>query len=136
VRYVTAIALIKGSLTAADYEDDAASDPRIDVLRDKMVCVEKKQWNRDYLNPKIRSVPCAVQVFFKDGSKTENVVVEFPLGHRRRRKEGVPQLEAKFQANLARCFPQKQQEAILERCGDRRLLEATPVHEFVDLFVV
>jgi 2-methylcitrate dehydratase len=136
VRYTTAIALIKGSLTAADYEDDVASDPRIDVLRNKMLCVEKKQWNRDYLDPDKRSVPCAVQVFFKDGSKTDNVVIEYPLGHRRRRKEGVPQLEAKYRANLARCFSRKQQEAILERCADRRRLETTPVHEFVDLFVV
>jgi len=101
-----------------------------------MVCVEKKQWNRDYLDPNKRSVPCAVQVFFKDGSKTGNIVVEYPLGHRRRRKEGVPQLEAKYQANLARCFSHKQQEAILERCEDLRRLETTPVHEFVDLFVV
>ncbi len=136
VRYTTAIALIKGSLTAADYEDHVASDPRIDVLRNKMVCVEKKQWNRDYLDPNKRSVPCAVQVFFRDGSKTDNIVIEYPLGHRRRRKEGVPQLEAKYKANLARCFPQKQQKAILERCEDRRRLETTPVHEFVDLFVV
>ncbi len=136
VRYTTAIALLKGSLATEDYEDHAAADPRIDVLRGKMVCVEKKQWNRDYLDPKKRSVPCAVQVFFKGGDKTHISVAEYPLGHRRRRKEGVPLLEAKYRANLARRFPPKQQEAILARCADRRQIEATPVHEFVDLFVV
>ena len=136
VRYTTAVPLIKGSLTAADYEDDVAADPRIDVLRDKMICVENKQWNRDYLDPKKRSAPCAVQVFFKDGSETDNVLVEYPLGHRRRRKEGLPLLEAKFKSNLARRFTPKQQAAIFDLCKNQRRLGATPVHEFVDLFVV
>ena len=135
VRYTTAIALIKGNLTTADYEDDVAADPRIEALRSKTACVEKKQWNRDYLNPEKRSVPCAVQVFFKDGSRTENVVSEYPLGHRRRRKEGIPRLEAKFRTNLARRFARKQQDAIVACCSDRRRLETMPVHEFMDLFV-
>ncbi len=136
LQYCLAIGLIKGNLTAADYEDDAAADPRIDVLREKTVCVEKKQWTHDYYEPKKRSIPSAVQVFFKDGSKTQNVVVEFPLGHPRRRAEGAPQLEAKFKTNLARRLAPKQQAAILDLCRDQRRLEATPVHKFVDLFVI
>ena len=136
IQYMTAIGLIKGNLTAADYEDDAARDPRVDALRGKMVCVENKQWTRDYLDPDKRSIANAVQVFFKDGTRTANVAVEYPIGHRRRRKEGVPLLEAKFRTNLARRFPARQQAAILALCRDQRRLETTPVHEFVDLFVI
>ena len=136
IQYMSAVGLIKGSLTAADYEDAAAADPRIDRLRSKMTCVENKQWSRDYLDPAKRSIANALQAFFTDGSKTEKVAVEYPLGHRRRRKEGVPLLEAKFRTNLARRFPPKQQQAILARCLDSRRLEQTPVNEFVDLFCV
>ena len=136
IQYMTAIGLLKGNLTAADYEDSVAGDPRVDALRDKMVCVEKKQWSADYLDPSKRSIANAVQVFFKDGSKTANIEVEYPIGHRRRRKDGVPLLEAKFRTNLARKFAGKQQAAILAVCKDQRRLEATPVHEFVDLFAV
>ncbi|HXF65436.1 MAG TPA: bifunctional 2-methylcitrate dehydratase/aconitate hydratase [Burkholderiales bacterium] len=136
IQYMTAIGLIKGNLTAADYEDEAAADPRIDRLRAKMVCVENKQWSRDYLDPAKRSIANAVQVFFRDGSKTERVAIEYPIGHRRRRKEGVPLLEAKFRAHLARRLPPKQQQAILELCRDRERLAATPVHEFMDLFAL
>jgi len=135
IQYMAAIGLIKGALTAADYEDEVAADPRVDRLRSKMTCVENKQWSRDYLNPAKRSIANALQVFFNDGSKTEKVEVEYPLGHRRRRKEGVPLLEAKFRTNLARRLPPKQQQAIISLCGDPRRLEATPVSEFVDLFV-
>ena len=136
IQYMTAIGLIKGNLTAADYEDDVARDPRVDALRAKMMCVENKQWTRNYLDPKQRSIANAVQVFFRDGSKTENVVVEYPIGHRRRRKDGIPLLEAKYKTNLARRFPAKQQAAILAVCRDQKKLEATPVNEFVDLFVI
>jgi 2-methylcitrate dehydratase len=135
IQYMTAIGLIKGNLTAADYEDKVAADPRIDRLRSKMVCVENREWSRDYLDPAKRSAANAVQVFFKDGSKLDRVTVEYPIGHRRRRKEGVPLLEAKFRTNLARRLPPKQQRAIISLCGDPRRLEATPVNEFVDLFV-
>jgi 2-methylcitrate dehydratase len=135
IQYMAAIGLIKGSLTAADYEDAAAVDPRIDRLRSKMTCVEDRKWSRDYLDPAKRSIANALQVFFNDGSKTEKVAVEYPLGHRRRRREGIPQLEAKFRVNLARRFPPKQQHAILDLCRDARRLAATPVNEFVDLFV-
>ena len=135
IQYMAAIGLITGSLTAADYEDEVAADVRIDRLRSKMTCVENKQWSRDYLDPAKRSIANALQVFFNDGSTTDKVAVEYPLGHRRRRREGVPLLEAKFRTNLARRFPPKQQQAIISLCGDPRRLEATPVNEFVDLFV-
>jgi 2-methylcitrate dehydratase len=136
IQYIVAIGLLKGNVEATDYEDDVARDPRVDALRSKMVCVEKKQWTRDYLDPAKRSIANAVQIFFKDGTKTENIEVEYPIGHRRRRKEGVPLLEAKYKTNLARRFPAKQQAAIFTLCADQQRLEATPVHEFVDLFVI
>ncbi|MDP1718068.1 MAG: 2-methylcitrate dehydratase, partial [Burkholderiales bacterium] len=136
IQYMAAIGMIKGNLTAADYEDDVAHDPRVDALRAKMECVENKQYSRDYLDPAKRSIANAIQVFFKDGSKTDNVAVEYPLGHRRRRKEGVPLLEAKFRTNLARRFADKQRQAILALCQDQKKLEATPVNEFIDLFVI
>jgi 2-methylcitrate dehydratase len=136
IQYMSAIGLIKGALTAADYEDDVAADPRVDALRDKMECVENAEWSRDYLDPEKRSIANAIQVFFRDGSKTRNVAVEYPLGHRRRRDEGVPQLEAKFRTNLARRYAEKQRDAILELCRDQARLEATPVHEFMSHFVV
>ena len=103
-------------------------------MRSKIVCVENKQWSRDYLDPSKRSIANAIQVFFNDGTKTDRVAVEFPLGHRRRRKEGVPQLEAKFRTNLARRFAPKQQQAILDLTRDQQRLESTPVNEFVDRF--
>jgi 2-methylcitrate dehydratase len=136
IQYMTAIGLIKGDLTAADYEDEAAADPRIDRLRVKMVCVENPQWSRDYLDPAKRSIANAVQVFFEDGTRTEQVAVEYPIGHRRRRKEGVPLLEAKFRTHLARRLPPKQQQAILALFQDVRRLEATPVNDFMDLFAL
>jgi 2-methylcitrate dehydratase len=134
IQYMTAIGLMKGNLVASDYEDDVACDPRIDALRDKMDCVEDPAWTRDYLDPEKRSIANAVQVFFKDGTSTPKVGVEYPIGHRRRRKDGIPLLEAKFRTNLARRFAAKQQNAILEVCGNQQRLEAMPVNEFVDLF--
>jgi 2-methylcitrate dehydratase len=136
IQYMVAIGLLKGNLTAADYEDDVAGDPRVDALRAKMECVENKQYSKDYLDPAKRSIANALQVFFKDGSKSAKIAVEYPIGHRRRRKEGVPVLEAKFRTNLARRFPAKQQQAILQMCQDQKRLETTPVNEFVDLFVI
>ena len=134
IQYMTAVGLINGNLTAADYEDAAASDPRIDRLRSKMACVENRQWSRDYLDPKKRSIANAVQVFFNDGSKSEKIEVEYPVGHHRRRAEGVPLLEAKFRINLARRLSPKQQAAILDLTRSQQRLETTPVNEFVDLF--
>jgi 2-methylcitrate dehydratase len=128
IQYMSAIGLLKGNLTAADYEDDVAADPRIDALRAKMQCVEKAEYTKDYLDPEKRSIANAIQVFFKDGSKS--------IGHRRRRKEGIPELVKKFKINLARRFPAKQQAAILAVCENQKTLEATPVHEFVNLFEI
>ena len=136
IQYMVAVALLFGRLTAADYEDERARDPRIDLLRDKMVCVEDKQFSRDYLDPEKRSIPNGLTVEFKDGNKLAEVVVEYPIGHKRRRKEGIPLLVEKFERNLARRFPAKQQKAILELCLDQQRLEVTPVHEFVDLMVI
>jgi 2-methylcitrate dehydratase len=136
IQYMAAIGLIKGNLTAADYEDAVARDPRIDALRAKMACVENKRYSRDYLDPKKRSIANQLQVFFKDGTATRKVAVEYPVGHRRRRHEGIPLLEDKFRTNLARRFPPEQQRAILELCRDQSRLESTPVDKFVDLFVI
>lgn len=136
IQYMTAVGLIKGNLTAVDYEDDVAKDPRIDTLRDKMEVVENKQYSADYHNPEKRSIANALQIFFKDGSKTENMEVDYPIGHRRRRAEGIPVLVEKFKINLARRFPAKQQKAILEASLDQARLEAMPVNEYVDLYVI
>ena len=136
IQYMAAIGLIKGSLTAADYEDAVARDPRIDALRAKMICVENKRYSRDYHDPKKRSIANQLQVFFKDGTATRKVAVEYPVGHRRRRHEGIPLLEAKFRTNLARRFPEERQRAILDLCRDPSRLESTPVDKFVDLFVI
>ncbi len=136
IQYMAAIGLLKGSLTAADYEDGVAADPRVDALRDKMICVEKAEYTKDYLDPEKRSIANAIQVFFKDGSHSDNVAVEYPIGHRRRRGEGIPELVKKFKVNLARRFSASQQAAILDLCSDQKKLEAMPVNEFVDLMVV
>src|SRR4030081_3308503 len=136
IQYMVAVPLIHGRLTAADYEDDIANDPRIDRLRDKMVCVEGKQFSRDYLDPDKRSIANAITIEFKDGSKLAEVVVEYPIGHRRRRKEGMPHLVEKFKTNVARRFPPRQQRAILQRALDSAALDASAVREFVDLFVI
>jgi 2-methylcitrate dehydratase len=136
IQYMAAVALIHGNLTAQHYEDEVARDPRIDRLREKMRCVENKQWTADYLDPAKRSIANGIQVFFTDGSQTRKVDVEYPVGHRRRRAQGIPLLVEKFKTNLARRFPAKQCTAILALCEDARRLEATPVNEFVDLFVI
>ena len=135
IQYMVAVPLIFGRLTAGDYEDDVAADPRIDALRKKITCVEDKRFTRDYHDPKKRSIANALTVEFKDGSKLKEVVCEYPLGHQRRRKEGMPILVEKFKTNLARRFPPEQQKTILELCADPGRLEKTPVNEFVDLFV-
>src|SRR5882672_1615065 len=135
IQYMAAIGMIKGNLTAADYEDEVARDPRIDALRAKMTCVENKRYSRDYLDPKKRSIANQLQVFFKDGTATRKVAVEYPVGHRRRRDEGIPLLEEKFRRNLARRFPAERQKAILDLCRDQARLEALRVDPFVDLFV-
>ena len=136
IQYMVAVPLIFGRLTAEDYEDDVASDSRIDTLRDKIVCVEDKQFTKDYLDPSKRSIANALTVELADGKKLKEVVVEYPIGHKRRRKEGIPLLVEKFKTNLARVFPAKQANAILDLFMDSKRLAATPVHEFVDLMVI
>ncbi|EEF79320.1 bifunctional 2-methylcitrate dehydratase/aconitate hydratase [Methylophaga thiooxydans] len=136
IQYMTAVGLLKGSLTAADYEDNVAADPRIDALRDKMQCVEKPDYTQDYLNPEKRSIANAIQLFFNDGSSSDNIAVEYPIGHRRRRNEGIPELIKKFEINLARRFPAKQQHTILSVCMDEAKLSAMPVDEFVDMLQI
>lgn len=137
IQYMTAVPLIFGDLVAEHYEDSFhAANPLIDELRNKMEMVENKQWTADYLDPDKRSIANAVQVFFKDGSKTEQVVVEYPIGHRRRRKEGIPLLEKKFLNNLATRFPAGRVEQIFALCKDQKQLEGTAVNEFMDLFVI
>ena len=136
IQYMVAVPLIFGRLTAADYEDNVAADPRIDKLRDRMVCVEDKQFTRDYHDPNKRSIANGITVEFKDGSRLKEVVVEYPIGHKRRRKEGMPVLVEKFKTNLARRFPPKQQKAVLDLCLDPKKLAATPVNEFVDMMVI
>lgn len=135
IQYMVAVPLLKGSLTAEDYEDTVAADPRIDALRGKMEVVENKDFTRDYLDPAKRSIGNSVQVFFKDGTSTERVAVEYPIGHRRRRAEGVPLLVAKFDESLRGCFAPDRAEAILKLCQDQEQLLRTPASHFMGLFV-
>jgi 2-methylcitrate dehydratase len=136
IQYMIAVPLIFGRLTAADYEDAVAQDPRIDALRNKMECVEDPQFTKDYHDPDKRSIANALTVEFTDGSTFDEVVVEYPIGHKRRRAEGIPLLVEKFRTNLARRFPAKQQQAILDVSLDKAKLEAMPVNEYVDLYVI
>jgi 2-methylcitrate dehydratase len=136
LQYMTAVGLIFGELTADHYEDAIAADRRIDALRAKMTVVEDERYSRDYLDPDKRSIANAVQVHFADGSSTAKVEVEYPIGHRRRRKEGIPLLERKFEANLATRFPAAQRARILELCLDHQRFEAAAVDELVDLLVI
>lgn len=136
IQYMVAVPILFGRLTAGDYEDVIAADPRIDALRARITCVEDPAFTTDYHNPEKRSIANALTVEFHDGSKLDEVVVEYPIGHKRRRTDGIPLLEAKFRTNLARRFPTRQQERILAVSLDQKALEATPVHEYVDLYVI
>ena len=136
IQYMMAVPLIFGRLTAADYEDEVARDPRIDALRARIECVEDPQFTRDYLDPEKRSIANALTVKLKDGRTLDEVVVEYPIGHRRRRQEGIPLLVAKFRRNLARRFPEERQQAIAQLSLDPARLEQTPVNEYVDSIVI
>ena len=136
IQYMVAVPIIFGRLTASDYEDVVAADKRIDVLRDKIVCVEDPKFTTDYHDPDKRSIANALTVEFTDGKKLKEIVVEYPIGHKRRRKEGMPVLMAKFKTNLARVFAEKQRGAIWDLCTDSKKLDATPVNEFVDMMVI
>lgn len=134
IQYMTAIGLLKGNLTAQDYEDEVANDPRVDALREKMTCIENPEYTKDYLDPDKRSIANAVQIFYKNGSSSEQVAVEYPIGHRRRRSEGIPELIKKFEINLKREFDDTQSEKIMNLNLDIDLLQKTPVNEYVDLY--
>jgi 2-methylcitrate dehydratase len=134
VQYMVAVPLLFGHLTASDYEDSFAADPRIDQLREKMVCSEEPAFTADYHDPEKRSIANSLIISFRDGSSLTETV-DYPLGHRRRRSEGIPLLEAKFRTNLARRFTPQKQQAILEVSLNQQQLERMPVHEYVDLYV-
>jgi 2-methylcitrate dehydratase len=136
IQYMVAVPLIHGRLTAADYEDQIAADPRIDALRDKISCVEDPQFTKDYHDPDKRSIANAMTVELKDGTVLPEIVVEYPIGHKRRRADGLPLLEAKFRTNLARRFPKKQQDRIAEVSLNPQLLDAMAVNDYVDLYVI
>jgi 2-methylcitrate dehydratase len=133
-----AVPLLFGRLTAADYEDAVAKDPtwgpRIDAIRDRTACVEEPQFTRDYHDPEKRSIANSLRMELNDGTVLEQTV-EYPIGHRRRRQEGLPLLVDKFRTNLARRFPQAQQQRILDASLDPTRLDAMPVNDYVDLYV-
>jgi len=136
IQYITAVGLIFGNITADHYEDEAAKDPRIDLLRDKMEVIEDERYSEDYLDPDKRSIANAVQVFFKDGNKTEKVEVEYPIGHKRRREEAVPLLYKKFLENLKTRFTSGQSENIFNLCCNTAELAEIPVTTFMEAFVI
>ncbi|UJF23791.1 bifunctional 2-methylcitrate dehydratase/aconitate hydratase [Suttonella sp. R2A3] len=135
LQYMVAVPLIFGRLTAADYEDEVANDPRIDSLRDKMTVSENSTYSKDYLDADKRSIANSVQVFFKDGSATDKVEVHYPIGHRRRRDEGIPVLEEKFARSIRAKLSQKNADALIALCDDQEKLASTPVNEFMALWV-
>jgi 2-methylcitrate dehydratase len=136
LQYMVAVALLKGELTAADYEDAAAADPRLDRLRDRTVVTENPRFSADYLDPAKRAIGNSVQVVLRGGHSTEKVTVEYPIGHRRRRAEALPLLWAKFEKNLRTRLPARAADRVLDVGASQARLEQMPVEEFVGLFVV
>jgi 2-methylcitrate dehydratase len=136
IQYMTAVPFIFGRLTARDYEEDIAADPRIDALREKIVCVEDPGYTADYHNPEKRSIANAITVEFTDGTVFDEVAVEYPIGHARRRTEGIPLLIEKYKTNLARIYDGDKQKKIIDLCLDYDKLAATPVNEFMDLMAL
>jgi 2-methylcitrate dehydratase len=134
VQYMVAVPLIFGRLIAKDYEDDIAGDPRIDALRNRITCIEDPQFTRDYHDPEKRSIANGLTIRLKDGTVLPELVVEYPIGHKRRRAEGIPLLVEKFRTNLARRFDRTKQQAILDVSLDQQRLEAMPVNTYVDLY--
>jgi 2-methylcitrate dehydratase len=135
IQYMVAIPLIFGRLTADDYEDNVALDPRIDQLREKMEVKEDKQFSMDYLDPEKRAIGNAVQIFFKDNTATKRIAIEYPIGHRKRRSEGIPLLQEKFNRNLKQHFADEQIHEINAIFNDHQHLESMPVNQFIDLWV-
>ncbi len=137
LQYMIAVPLAFGTLVAEHYEDDFhEANAIIDELREKMEIHEEPRFTNEYLEPEKRSIANSIQIFFKDGSCTDRVTIEYPIGHRRRRKEGIPLLESKFKANLATRFPAKRCNLIFDLCKDQTRLEATPVNEFMDMLAI
>jgi 2-methylcitrate dehydratase len=135
IQYMVAVPMIFGRLTAADYEDDIATDPRIDALRDTMEVRENEQYTKDYFDPDKRYIGNALQVFFKDGTSTDRIGVDFPIGHRERRAEGIPVLKQKFVDSVSPKLAAGQWEALNKLCADREQLAATAVDDFMALLV-
>lgn len=136
IQYMVAVPLIFGRLVASDYNDDIAADPRIDALRDKMSVVENPQFTKDYFDPAKRYIGNSLQVFFKDGSNTDKVSIDYPIGHRKRRAEGIPVLLKKFEAAMRDQFPAQQAAAIMAAVEDPAKFDAMPLHQFLGLFTV
>jgi 2-methylcitrate dehydratase len=136
IQYMVAVPFIFGRLTARDYEEDIAADPRIDALREKIVCVEDPGYTIDYHDPEKRSIANAITVEFNDGTVFDEVAVEYPVGHSRRRAEGIPLLIEKYKINLARIYDAEKQAKIIDLCLDYDKLTATPVNEFMDLMAL
>jgi 2-methylcitrate dehydratase len=136
IQYMVAVPLIFGRLTAADYEDGVANDPRIDALRDIMEVKENEQYTKDYFNPELRYIGNSVQVFFKDGTSTDCVAVDFPIGHRERREEGIPVLKQKFVDSVSPKLVAKQWDELNALCKNREKLAVTAVDDFMALLVV
>ncbi len=134
IQYMVAVPLIFGRLTADDYSDDIAADPRIDALREKMTVAENPQFTKDYFDPAKRYIGNAIQVFFKDGSSTDQVSIDYPIGHRKRRGEGIPVLMAKCEAALRAHLPTAQADRIMALAADPAKLEALPVDQFMNLY--
>jgi 2-methylcitrate dehydratase len=133
LQYIVAVALLHGELTAEHYEAATADDPRIDRLRDLMTVAEEPRYTADYLDPEKRSIANAIQVYFTDGAATERVEVEYPIGHRRRRAEGLPLLEAKLAENLQTRFPARRTERLLHLFLDHQRLAETAVPTFMEI---
>jgi 2-methylcitrate dehydratase len=135
IQYMVAVPLLFGRLTAKDYEDDIANDPEIDILREKIICVEDPKFTADYHDPNKRSIANALSITFNDGSTMDEVIVEYPVGHARRRSEGIPLLLEKFKINLARIFNESQQKQIWDASMDYKKLISLPVNEYLDMYV-
>ncbi|NND64879.1 MAG: 2-methylcitrate dehydratase, partial [Gammaproteobacteria bacterium] len=135
IQYMVAVPLVFGRLSAADYEDDIASDPRIDKLRDKMTVTENESFTKDYYDADKRFIGNAVQIKFKDGSETERVHIDYPIGHRRRREEGKPLIREKFKASIAERLNEDQQKQLLALFDDPMQLNKTSVGQLMALLI-
>jgi 2-methylcitrate dehydratase len=133
---MVAVPLIFGRLTADDYNDDVAADPRIDALREKMTVRENPQFTKDYFDPDKRYIGNSIEVLFKDGSRSEKISIDYPIGHRKRRAEGIPVLLRKFDAALRGYLPEAHAGRIVQACGDARALESMALQDFMGLFAI